>query len=160
MTDRSAPLRWYVDGGTLIGRQKDTADERIELSSLPAALRIEGYVAMRSKGMTHAEIVSGENLPDRTLPSTGSGRVTEDSKWRSAIAHAVAEEDTGKAGLVGVSREAKEAALSSGQEYAATLSKQDVRDYQGKASVMAWYARLFGEKDRIRKPAPLAEAAE
>lgn len=159
MTDRAKPTRWYTDGADLIGRQNDAETDRFATASLPSWLAVEGYVAMRSKGAAHADIVSGAARIDRAIPSGGNGRTTEDAKWREAIAYAVAEEDT-KAGFVGVARETKEAAIADGRTYAATLSKQDVRDAQARQSVMTWYAKLHGAKGPIRPAAPMAEAAD
>lgn len=159
MTNRSNPTRWYIDGGDLVGRQKDAPEERFAWKSLPDRLLIEGYVSLRTRGVEHDRIMRGEGVPDRALPSSGTARVTEESKWRECIAHAVAEEDT-KAGFVGVSREAKEAALVEGRSYAAVLSKQDVRDHQNRQSVLKWYATLHGDKGPVRQRVPMQEAAD
>lgn len=154
-TERRPLTRWYEDGPHLIGRMKDTPDERIPISTLPDHLRIEGYVAMRSKNTPHETIISTK--PDRSLPNGKKDSSLE--RWREAIALVVAEQET-KPGFVGISRERKEAALLEGQAYAAALSPADVKDNAKLATVIAAYARLHGAKDQlVRKPA-LQDAAD
>lgn len=158
---RGPVTRWYVDGSNLISRKSGSDQESVDIGRLPDSLKVEGYVALRSKGASHNDIMSGAKVPDRSPPSGPALKVTEDAKLRGAITHAVAEQDT-KPGFVGVSREAKEAALLDAANYVATLSKGDVKDLSGRASVLAWYAKLYGERDPIRRPAPapLADAAD
>jgi len=155
VTERANPIRWYVDGAELVGRKSGQPDERCQVKDLPAYLLVEGYVALRSKGRTHAEIMTG--AADRALPNGGTSKLTQDAKWREAIAYAVAEEET-RASFVGISKEAKDAAIAEGRAYAAGISKADVRDHQTRLSVIQWYAKLHGEKGPIRQR--LAEAAE
>ena len=149
MTNRAARTQWYVNGSELIGRTRGCADERVLKSEVfVLELAIEGYAALRSKGKSHADIMSGAALPDRTMPD--QPKLTELAKGREAIAYAIAEEET-KKGFVGVSRKQKEAALVIGREEAAKLSATDVKDQQRLKSVAYWHKELYGEAGSVRR---------
>lgn len=158
MTDRAKPTRFYVDGPDIVERHEGKETARIQIAALPAWLIVEGYVAMRSKGL------SVDTCPDRTLPTerVRTPRVTEDMKWREAIAMATAEYET-RAGFVGVPKDAKDAAIADGRTYAAALTPADVKDLKGRASVMQQYAKLYADKTPMevkREPAQLDQAAD
>jgi len=163
---RGPAKRWYITGtGTLIGRITGVEDEVIEIDTKDR-LAIEGYVALRSRGASHADITSGKAFPDRSVPGGGTARLTDEAKWREAIAYAVAEQDT-KTGFSGVSRDAKDAAIAEGRVYAGGLSKADVKDRAKLGSTMRWFAKLYGEDGPVRAkvaqtplPVALDEAAD
>lgn len=154
-TERRPLTRWYEDGPNLIGRMKDTPDECIPIASLPDHLRIEGYVAMRSKNTPHETIISTK--PDRSLPN--GKKNSELERWREAIALAAAEANT-KTGFVGMTKGERANALYDGQAWADSLSAADVKANAKLATVIAAYGKLHGSKEPlVRKPA-LQDAAD
>lgn len=84
---RGPVARYYTADDQMITRRvKGQPDETINLARLSesvlAMLRVEGYVAMRTRGVEHVEIASSTGFPDRTPPASAR----EPGAWIQAIA--------------------------------------------------------------------------
>lgn len=147
---RGPVMRWYRDGDNIIGRMKGRADEVISVTQLTDTHAVEGYIAARVRGKSHADVIAMADgvYPDRSLPKGADEkpkRISEDQKWRHAIAAVFMAAD-------GDSADAANAA-------AQALSKEAVKDHAKRTSVIFKYGEMYGDKRPVRAPA-LQAAAE
>lgn len=140
---RGPAKRWYIrDDNALIGRMTGIDDEVVEIETADR-LAVEGYIHLRSRGCSHADIISGAALPDRVLPNPKR----EMTDWQKAIAQVKAADlmRAKKAGGVKIGQADRDDAARSAVVWTMSLTKEQTETLKKGALVKAAHADITGE---------------